>query len=257
MNPATVTNTRGHLSSQTIDLLLLGALPADAGNAAKAHLDDCERCRTQWRELNDDKDRFEKFVFARTLPKVEARAAQQMPFFTRLRLGLALPALALVASALVVGWVATGSGQTADDEPYVGLKGAAPALEVFAVRGAGGSFAVTSGAALQPSDRLRFVVSPGRARYLLIASKDGVGTFTVYHPFGATQSVELPADGLRRELDGAVELDAALGTERLVAVFSQEPVQAATVEAALEANPTDPKVPEATVVSLDFVKVRP
>jgi hypothetical protein len=54
-----------------------------------------------------------------------------------------------------------------------------------------------------------------------------------------------------------VELDAALGTERLVAVFSQEPVQAATVEAALEANPTDPKVPEATVVSLDFVKVRP
>ena len=52
-------NPRGHLSSETIDLLLLSALDATEANAAKAHLDECDLCKTRWRELNEDKVRFD------------------------------------------------------------------------------------------------------------------------------------------------------------------------------------------------------
>jgi anti-sigma factor RsiW len=254
---ATATNTRGHLSSETIDLLLLSALPADESNAAKAHLDECERCRTRWRELNEDKQRFEQFVFARTLPKVEARAAQAKgSFFERFKLAIALPAFGLVAAGAIAVVALTGGGTQTEDEVYVGVKGQGPSLTLFAARTGGGAFEVKRGGSLQPKDRIRFVVNPGNAKYLLIASRDGAGAFSVYHPFGAAQSVKL-ASQARLELNDAVELDETLGNEKVVAVFSDAPVQAAEVEAALKANPADPKLPNATLVTWDFVKVHP
>ncbi len=39
-------NARGHLTSETIDLLLLSALDAESANEAKAHIDGCDRCRS-------------------------------------------------------------------------------------------------------------------------------------------------------------------------------------------------------------------
>ena len=66
-------NARGHLSSETIDLLMLSGLDATQTNQAKAHIDACERCRTRWRELNDDKERFVQYVFPRTVGMVTSR----------------------------------------------------------------------------------------------------------------------------------------------------------------------------------------
>jgi predicted anti-sigma-YlaC factor YlaD len=63
-----------HVSGESLDLLLIGALSPAVANAAKAHLDECEACRVRWRELNEDKQRFEEQVYARTLPKVVARS---------------------------------------------------------------------------------------------------------------------------------------------------------------------------------------
>ena len=42
-------NARGHLSSETIDMLMLSALDAQAANDAKNHIDGCASCRTRWR----------------------------------------------------------------------------------------------------------------------------------------------------------------------------------------------------------------
>jgi hypothetical protein len=55
---------------------------------------------------------------------------------------------------------------------------------------------------------------------------------------------------------GSVELDEVVGPERLVAVFSDSPVRADQVKAALDADPTSPKLPGAKVVSWEFVKQR-
>ncbi|MDP1822446.1 MAG: hypothetical protein Q8L48_04370 [Archangium sp.] len=249
--------SRGHLSSEAIDLLLLAALPTAEANEARAHLDNCDDCRNRWRELNEDKQRFEQFVFARTLPKVEARvAANRAGFFGRFKLQFLVPALGLAAALAVVA--TTGPGTQTEDDVYVGIKGGQPqpTLEVFAVRGAGGAFPVAPGVTLQPKDKIRFVVNPAGAKYLIVASRDGAGVFSVYHPFGAQQSQPVAAKS-KLELPGAVELDATLGAERLVAAFSEEPLSAEQVEAALKADPKNPKLPGVRFVTTEFVKVAP
>ncbi len=260
--------SRGHLSSEAIDLLLLAALPATEATEAKQHLDGCDECRGRWRELNEDKQRFEQFVFARTLPKVEARVAASRAsffmrafafrphFFDRFKLRILIPVMAVAAAAAVVA--SMGPGTQTEDDVYVGIKGGAQAsLEVFAVRGAGGVFQVAPGSTLQPKDRIGFMVNPAGAKYLMVASRDGAGVFSVYHPFGAQQSQPVTPAKTKLELPTKVELDETLGAERVVAVLSDEPVTAEQVEAALKADPNNPKLPGVRFVSTEFVKVAP
>jgi hypothetical protein len=236
--------------------LLLSALSAPEANEAKHHIDSCESCRTRWRELNEDKERFEQFVFARTLPKVEARvAASRGSFFDRFRLKILIPTLAVAGAAAAVAFT-TGPGTQTEDDSYVGMKGmAAPSFEVVAMRGAG-QFPVKEDTVLHPSDRIRFVVSPAGAKYLMVASTDGAGVFSVYHPFGAAQAHPVEKAG-RFELPGAVELDDTLGSEKLVAVFSETPITAAQVEAALKLDAKNPKLPGVSFVFREFRKASP
>jgi hypothetical protein len=70
-----VQSTVFHLSSEAIDLLLLQGLGDDETSHAHRHLDECAFCRQRWLELNEDSQRFRRFVFGRTLPSVEARLA--------------------------------------------------------------------------------------------------------------------------------------------------------------------------------------
>lgn len=252
------TNARGHLSSETIDLLLLSALPPSETNEAKAHLDDCGLCKQRWTELNEDSQRFKQYVFARTLPNVEARLAPKEGFFERFRLKLLLPVLGVASAAALALTFAAGPGTQTEDDVYIGVKGLEPTFEVFAQRQDGGAFAVKSGTALKPKDRIRFVVSPGQARYVLIGSVDGKGAFSVYHPFGAAESEKLDGKVPRRvELASTVELDDTLGTEKLVVVLSEAPVKAEALKAALEASPAAPKLEGAKVLTQDLVKVAP
>lgn len=248
--------SRGHLSSEAIDLLLLAALSPPEANEAKQHLDGCDDCRTRWRELNDDKQRFEQFVFARTLPKVEARVAKdRQGFFARFKFQLLIPVLGVAAAAALVATM--GPGTQTEDDVYVGIKGGQPTLEVFAVRGAGGVFPVTAGVTLQPKDRIGFMVNTAGAKYLMVASRDGAGVFSVYHPYGAQQSQPVAAMKAKMELPTKVELDETLGAERVVAVLSDEPVTAAQVEAAIKADPKNPRLPGVRFVTTEFVKVAP
>ncbi len=247
--------TRGHLSSESIDLLLLSALPSHDAQAAQQHLLTCSSCKAQWQALSEDQKRFEQFVFARTLPKVQARLeAQRGSIWEKFRWKVWVPALGVAMAAVMLMFKSQGTQLDAD--VYIGIKGQ-PTLEIFAVRGSSDAFAVAPGVALQPKDRIRFVVNPAGAKYLLVASRDGAGTFSVYHPFGAQRSQPLSEQKARLDVPGAVELDDTLGPERVVAVFSADPVTAEQVEEALRADEKNPKLPGVRFVSFEFVKVAP
>lgn len=247
--------THGHLSQETLDLLQLKALDAAKAGDAQKHLDGCSSCQGRFGELEKDAQHFEQFVFARSLPKVEAKLSKPALFsFAGAR--WLLPALGLAsAAALVMVFSVNGGGTETEDEVYIGRKGNPVELAVFAQR-AGTQLQVKKGTTMKPGDKLRFVVNPGKDQYVMIASRDGAGAFNVYYPFNGQTSAAVSGlpGGNRVELPGAVELDDTLGEERLVAVFSEKPVQASDVDAALRANPNEPKVAGARAVLLTFTK---
>jgi hypothetical protein len=245
-------NERGHLSAETLDLLALSALAGQESTHAQSHLQGCAACKQRWEELNEDKQRFEQFVFPRTLPQVEARArrgALGATFWERWRIWA--PAIAAV-SAAVIALVAV---PRMSQQPYLGLKGGST-LEVVARRG-DQQFEVKAGARLKPKDQIRFVIQPGASKFLLITSRDGRGNFSVYYPYGGSQSAGVEPN--RQELPGSIELDDAVGPERLYALFSDSPLSAETIRTELARRGEQleglPGVRDA--VTLEFVKDPP
>ncbi len=242
-----------HLSSETIDMLALSALEPVQARNAQAHINSCPQCQTEWHTLQEDKARFEQFVMPRTLPKIEATLVP-VPLATQLlqKWKMLIPAVTLAgvaALALVL------MPQASDETPaYVGVKGpAVPTFDVVAQRASGGQFPVTTRTPLKPKDRIRFVVDPATANYLMIASQDAAGVFTVYYPYGGHES----ASARRGEVPGSIELDATVGPETLVAVFSLAPVTAQTVKSALTANQAAPRIENAHVLLLPVMKEAP
>jgi hypothetical protein len=113
-----------------------------------------------------------------------------------------------------------------------GIKGV-PGLRLIARRGEA-VFEVTPGGTLRPGDALRFVLEPVGQPYLLIASLDGQGKASIYHPFGGASSARVAPDQMIEAPAGSVVLDAAPGPERVFALWSSQPLDAAAVIASLK-----------------------
>jgi hypothetical protein len=113
---------------------------------------------------------------------------------------------------------------------------------------------VEPGDHLRQGDRLRFVVDPGTARYLLVLSIDGAGNHSVYFPAGGARSEAIPDRA--GELPGSTELDAVTGPERVWAVFSSRPLDAAPLFDRLQSGETAGEGIDA-VRELNYLKEAP
>jgi hypothetical protein len=93
-------------------------------------------------------------------------------------------------------------------------------------------FAIQDGARLRPGDRIRFAVQGGGAAFVLVASIDGRRQVSVYQP---STALGPDAGAGPQTLPDSIQLDDALGPERIFAVFSDRPVPEAEVTGALAA----------------------
>lgn len=203
-----------HLSALQIDRLLGRAASGDEPHLA--HCPDCSRMVDERRAVAAA---FRANVLPRTLPVIRARIERRRRTGI---LGFGAGTLAVAAAAVLLVPAVLHHGPT-EDGALVAAKGG-PTLRVVARRGES-IFPVVPGAALQQGDRIRFVVEPAGYRYLLIASIDGAGKATVFHPWDGSRSAPLPQVA-RFEIPDSIELDSARGPERLFAIFSRTPVAA-------------------------------
>lgn len=203
-----------HISQLMLDALALRALDRDSELRVHAHLAGCASCRDDAQAAARLRQRFTVHVLPRGVP---ARPRRR-------RSWLLIPALA--AALLAIGWRSRPAPVT-----ELTIKGTA-SWQVFANHD-GRVFAVHDGTPLAAGDRIRFAVTPAGARYLLVASIDGLGAATIYYPYDGPQSATIEGD--RVEPAGSIELDAAPGPERIYALLSDEPIAAATVLVQLRA----------------------
>jgi hypothetical protein len=201
-------------------LLVIDALAARQleDTQATAHIASCERCRADLEAAEAACARFTRDVFPRTVVNIRERR--------RWRFGITILAPVLAAAALVI-WLLRPHDRVDDDD--IRIKGELT-FQVFAKRG-DAIIPVRDATRLAPGDQIRFVVGCGAPAYLLVASIDGAGHATIYHPYGGTRSA--PADAAPTELPGSIVLDDAPGPERVFALVSDAPLEATAVERAL------------------------
>jgi anti-sigma factor RsiW len=225
-----------HLSTFALDALALDALTDDEAAQARSHLADCAECRANAEAGNQLRHRFASRIEP-TLATARHRQRRWRGWFA---LGIATPLVA-AAVALLVYVRPRPVASTVPPEAELGIKGDRPIFEVYARRGAH-VFAVQNDAVLAPGDEIRFAVAPNGSAFVLIASIDGSGSMTVYYPYNGAKSANVDPRS-RTELPGSIVLDAAQGPERVVAVFSRAPIQAADLAAKLRRQGPTPSLP--------------
>jgi hypothetical protein len=227
--------TDRHLSAADLDLVVIGdGTGTDHLLLAELqrHARECPTCEQRWERRVLSRSAFEQVELPRLLSRLRERPAGIG--FGRLVL-LGAMASALGAAVLVA---ARHPGLPEAPTPAAppaagphGIKGV-PGLRLIARRGEA-VFEVTPGGTLQTGDALRFVLEPVGRPYLLIASLDGQGKASIYHPFGGSSSARVAPDQLVEAPAGSVVLDSARGPERVFALWSSQPLDAADVLAAL------------------------
>jgi hypothetical protein len=245
-----MTEMQRHLSTLTLDRRALGDLSGVEAEEMDLHLAGCELCRGHLAAQRESFQKFEQYVLPAVLPSLQTR--RLFPW----RFAWAVPVVASLALAVLV-LPRSAPRQHVASQDEVAVKGG-PNFQTFVRRGTQ-VFAAADGVLLLPGDALRFVVQPGGLPYLLIVSRDGAGHLTVYYPFGGSRSAELKSEG-RNELPGSVELDATPGEERLFALFSRRPLEAARVTSRLADSTTEPSAAELgadALLRLKFVKGTP
>ena len=213
-----------HVSMLAIDALAGGHLPPAEADAARAHIAGCARCREDLAAAEAAVATFTREVFSRTVDRLAPT-----PWWRRL--GVAPLLVPVLAAAALLFWLKrpAPSGEHVDDTFDLRIKGAVT-FKVFAKRGETVT-AVVDGARLAPGDAIRFVASARTDRFLIVGSIDGRNNATIYFPYGAAQSG--PVSATPAELPGSIVLDDAPGPERIFALFSTQPLEAAAVTQAL------------------------
>ncbi len=224
-------NEKTHLSADVLDQMKMDLLDPQAKSDAERHMQGCPRCRLAYEQLELAYQEFDQSVLPRTLDQVLQKAPGAKSSLSKPSWWL-WPAMAtaVAATGLLMFIMLTPSTPVPNQGHDVRIKGD-PNFRVFAWR-AGAVFAVKPQSVLQAGDRIRFVIEPGQAHYLMIVSRDGPGKCSLYYPPGAKQSGKLEPG--QSELPGSIQLDTAQGPERLLAIFSKQPQSVEKVLTALK-----------------------
>lgn len=201
-------------SDLVLDRFLAGELAGPERDEVVVHLDSCPDCADRRAAFERAAARFPEEVFVEGLAARTARTARTRGLHRIGTVGALAAAAAATAFFLVPrGGVAPG--------PAVRAKGG-DRLEVYASRD-GQVDRLLPGEALAPGDALRFEVGAAERAWVVVLGLDAAGAVTAY---AGGEGGGVPLDpGATSLLPGSVVLDDTPGTERLVALFCERPLE--------------------------------
>jgi hypothetical protein len=200
----------GCVSNLTLDQALAGELGGEEIRALDAHLEHCRDCSTARATLLAERERFEREApIASLASDALARATNRQSPLTWWRRWWLGSALATMTAGLLIY---AGARRSDDGLRAKGGFSLSPYVLHAESKGTG---TLHVGEPLHPGDRLEFRYN-GPPGYLAVIAVDTTGRVSAYYPPGATAA---PVESGREvALTSAVELDATLGREVIVAV---------------------------------------
>jgi len=236
------------LSNLVLDEWFAGELDAEARVRAEDHLLGCSRCAARRDALAGERSGF--LQAAPDLRALQARVVGRTP---RPKRGwpAVVPALVSAGALAAIALIAL---QPANRPAGTRSKGGTqPQLGLFVKHGARIARAA-SGDTVHPGDRVRFTYTSDRDRHLALLNRDALGA-RIYYPSGPHAARVAAGSGVA--LDFSVELDAAPGVERMVAVFCDGPFLVEPLRVALAAGSRITPAKGCVVDTIDLRKAAP
>src|SRR5262245_16898626 len=228
--------SEGHIGELTLRRRRAGEALPDAA-AIDEHATSCADCRARIRALDDEQRRFEQEIsFDRFAAGVEraARGAAK-PKVRRPMLSTWLMPMVAAAACLVA--MVTFVPRPIINKPQTTRTKGGPGINVR-VAGVDGQRNASSDSTepLSHGERLRigYYFGEHHYRYLLSLSIDDRGEVTPLYPERGASPALADGSAATRYLPGGWELDGA-GTERIIVVMSDQPIDAATAARAARA----------------------
>jgi hypothetical protein len=231
---------RACISNLEFDEWLAAELDAESALRCERHAAGCARCAERRAQFERDAATFHaqapRFdpaaIRARQAtqagatpapvaePTSRTAARQRASRLPQLSAALAACAALAAALALLLRPVESGPRTRAKGAPHLG----------FFVKRAEQVARGEDATPLHPNDLIRFVYSADRSYYFALFDLDA-RTASVYFP--STPGAQQVRPGNDMPLDFSVQLDAQLGTERVIGVFCAEPFEVEAVRSAL------------------------
>jgi|GEM_PF-5810771 len=216
-----------HPPRHQLEAFLADAAPVARAAELRAHLDACERCSERLRNMDGARAAFMREHSAVDFARKVMAARRPTPRRRLMWAAVGGGALALAAAVLLT--------LRAPREAAIRYRGAAVSLQAYVQHGTG-VHELHDGEVLAGGTQLAFAYTLSEPQHLLLFGIDDAGAITRYFPDGSiAQSSALPA-GAKRQLPVGIELDARRGRERLVALFSTEPLDQDAARVALEST---------------------
>ena len=212
-----------HLSTLTLHQLRFGELGGEPLQAARAHLQTCDRCSARLAVQQRERDSF----VLQPVPEALREGSGRRPAWARWLRELSpfLVAAAAAAVLFTVVPVLRLATTPPEIEQAVRTKGALPAVEVWVDIGQGPR-PIRPGERLQAGDRVQLKYDPRGAAYVALAGRDGAGLVEIYGTFPVAEG------GLVAAPFGLM-LDATPGDQELFVLTSDRALTPTEVKDAL------------------------
>lgn len=232
----------GCISDLAFDRWRGGELDATGCLELTQHLEQCRACTARRDAFDAAAQQFlGRADYPRDVPRLRAELRQR-----RQRSRVAMTAAAAAAATILFWWPSSPQQHRMDR-----LKGG-PSLGFYVRRG-DEVFRGRTGEQVRPGDQLRFTWRSDRPAYLAILSLDAARTVSTYYPPPNAREVLVPT-GNEVALEGAVELDAMLGPERLFAISCDRAPNLDTLREQLSSTQQLSAPPNCQIQQLDLFK---
>jgi hypothetical protein len=220
-----------HVRELNLRRLRAGELKESEAQPMQAHLAECARCRTQYKELEHEQHQFEQQIsFDRFAAGVErALRTAQAPRPKR----WLVPAIGM-AAAVMVGIVLAPSLKRGSVDSGTRLKGGPDVVLRVGGPGSGAQRTVSMRApeALSPGERVRIGYQPGTHQFLIAVSIDEAGLVTPLYPESGS-SIPVSEGEETHYLPESLEFTGR-GGERVIVILGDRPLQVSQVERAAQ-----------------------
>lgn len=216
-----------HPPRHQLEALLADSVRVARASELRAHLAVCERCSERLRNMEEARAAFTREHSASDFARRVMTSRRPPRRHKYVWAAAGCGALALAAAVLLM--------LRDHSEAAIRYRGAAVSMQAYVQHGTG-VHVLHDGDVLAGGTQLAFAYTLSEPQHLLLFGMDDAGTLTRYFPDGSiAQSSALPA-GAKRQLPVGIELDARPGRERLIALFSTEPLDQDAARGALEST---------------------